>query len=182
MTWVKLDDQFPDHPKVIAAGPDAAWLYVAGLCFASKYLTDGFVPTHMLQHLTKQKRPEVLVARLVELGMWSEVDGGWAIHDYAKHQRTRAQIEAERAAASRRQSQRRHGVTTGEVTRPETEAETENRDRYKNAVPSSSEEAGPQAVDEQGLDEGGIATALRRGTSLAVELVASNGSNGKGRE
>jgi hypothetical protein len=123
VTWVKLDDQLPDHPKIIAAGPAASWLFVAGLCFASRYLTDGHIPTHMLGHLTKQPKPGALAARLVELGLWGTVDDGWQVHDYTQYQRSREQIEDERRKASRRQSRKRHAVTSGEVTQPETETD-----------------------------------------------------------
>ena len=44
MTWVRIDDEFPQHPKVVRAGPLGMALQVAGLCYCNKYLTDGFIP------------------------------------------------------------------------------------------------------------------------------------------
>ncbi len=41
MSWIKIDDQFSDHPKIIEAGPLAGWLYVSSLCYCGRYLTDG---------------------------------------------------------------------------------------------------------------------------------------------
>ena len=45
MSWIKIDDQFADHPKVLQAGPLASWLYVCGLTYSGRYLTDGWVPS-----------------------------------------------------------------------------------------------------------------------------------------
>ena len=51
MSWVKIDDHFSDHPKVVQAGPEAAWLYICGLCYCAKYLTDGFIPKRQVKRL-----------------------------------------------------------------------------------------------------------------------------------
>ena len=40
MSWVKIDDQFFMHPKVIAAGRDARDLYLAALTYTAGQLTD----------------------------------------------------------------------------------------------------------------------------------------------
>lgn len=44
MTWVRIDDGFARHPKVVAAGPLAMAMQVAALCYCNRELTDGFVP------------------------------------------------------------------------------------------------------------------------------------------
>ena len=44
MAWVKLDDHFAEHPKVVQAGPVAGFLFVAALCYANRHLTNGFIP------------------------------------------------------------------------------------------------------------------------------------------
>jgi hypothetical protein len=51
MTWVKIDDGFADHPKVIEAGPMASWLFLCGLTYCSRQLTDGFIPAGQLRRL-----------------------------------------------------------------------------------------------------------------------------------
>jgi hypothetical protein len=110
--WVKLDDHFPDHPKVIAAGPLAAWLYVAGLCYANRLLTDGFVPGEVVPRLiafsgTKYARdPEALAVRLCAAGLWTEttVAGiqGYQIHDYTTYQRSRERVLTDRTQTAKR--------------------------------------------------------------------------------
>jgi hypothetical protein len=51
MTWVKLDDQFPSHPKMVLAGGDAAWLHVCALCYCGQHLTDGKFPKAIVGRL-----------------------------------------------------------------------------------------------------------------------------------
>jgi hypothetical protein len=41
MSWVRLDDSFPEHPKVIALTDAAFRAHVRGLCYAGRFLTDG---------------------------------------------------------------------------------------------------------------------------------------------
>lgn len=100
MSWVKLDDQFPDHPKVIQAGPAAAWLYVSALCYANRMLTDGFIGEPVLRRLGSKP----LAKRLVEAQLWEEMANGWQIHDYHDYQLPRAQVLARQAQVSEERS------------------------------------------------------------------------------
>lgn len=100
MAWVKLDDQFADHPKVIEAGPLAAWLYVCGLTYCSRLLTDGFIPAGQIRRLADVKNPDALAKRLVAVGLWEACDGGYRIHDYFEYQPTRERVLATRAVRS----------------------------------------------------------------------------------
>lgn len=43
MAWVKIDDQFADHPKAAEAGPLGIAMQVAALCYCNRHLTDGFI-------------------------------------------------------------------------------------------------------------------------------------------
>lgn len=116
MSWVKIDDQFSEHPKVIQAGPLASWLYVRGLCYSAKYLTDGFIPQSAAEHLAMfaGSSPELL-QKLVECSLWERTNGGYQIHDYLDYNPTGAQVKAEKAAAAERMRQKRDkkGVFAG---------------------------------------------------------------------
>ena len=80
MSWFKMDDQFPTHPKVMRAGPAAAWLYIAGGCYCTRHLTDGLIPRVVVPTLTILPKPyalaAVLVAVLVLAGGACGSDGG----------------------------------------------------------------------------------------------------------
>jgi hypothetical protein len=51
MTWAKLYDQFFEHPKAMAAGPMTCLLYIGGLAYSNRFLTDGHIPAPALRVL-----------------------------------------------------------------------------------------------------------------------------------
>jgi hypothetical protein len=117
MTWVKLDDHIDEHPKTELAGPEAMWLFVCGLAYCNRTLTDGDIPKARLRKMTTAKRPEALAQRLVDAGLWHDRGEHWEVHDFADYQPSRAKVETEREAAKERQRKSResragrHGVT-----------------------------------------------------------------------
>lgn len=44
MTWVRIDDHFDEHPKLAAVGPVGWGVWLAGLAYCNRNLTDGFIP------------------------------------------------------------------------------------------------------------------------------------------
>jgi hypothetical protein len=121
MTWVKLDDAFMEHPKIIGLSPAAVCLHIAGLCYSSRNLTDGFIPSTMALRLTATATAKRL-AELTESGVWDAVLEGWWIHDYLTYQPSRSKVLDERAQSAERQrkfreSRRDIPVTNKPVTR-----------------------------------------------------------------
>lgn len=132
MTWVKLDDHFPDHPKIASAGPLAMAWHVAALCYCSRHLTDGHIPTRVARSLidltgctettetgnTYQLQPAVLIERLVDSGAWHKEPDGYRLHDFLEYNPARSAVLAEREAAKQRMGKRRKPNTeqsSGEV-------------------------------------------------------------------
>lgn len=111
MAWVRLDDQFPDHPKLATCGPVAGWVYVSGLCYAARYLTDGFVPETIALRFAGSS-PEVL-ANLVECSLWDRVNGGYQIHDFLEYNPPASKVKAEREAAKERMKGNRQAKGSG---------------------------------------------------------------------
>lgn len=125
MTWAKIDDAAPHHPKFIAAGWEAFGLWVAGLCYCNRWLTDGLVPKvavpGLLPGLSPKKAHELavrLTTNSVRPGgnpSWIDEGDHYRVHDFESYQPTKAEVEAARAAARNRQrrhrSGRSHGVT-----------------------------------------------------------------------
>ena len=108
MSWVKLDDGFATHPKVQAAGQSAAWLHVAGLCYAAQHLTDGAIPDSSLTGMGQftGTRARSLAERLVEVGLWERNGAGYAIHDYLDYNPSRKSLEERRKAARERMAKK----------------------------------------------------------------------------
>jgi hypothetical protein len=101
MTWVRLDDSFPEHPKVVGLPDPAFRLYVIAMCYSARNLTDGFIPSSWLKGGGKEPKA---VAVLVEAGLWDVTEGGYQVHDYLKYQSSRAYVEDKRTQARTRMS------------------------------------------------------------------------------
>lgn len=99
MVWVRLDDNISEHPKIAALDDHAFSLFVAGLAYCNRNMTDGFIPSHVgigqLRYSNGNTIPAI--RQLEEIGLWQEEDGGWRVHDYDDYQPSKAQVEAERA-------------------------------------------------------------------------------------
>jgi hypothetical protein len=121
MTWVRLDDGFPDHPKLVAAGGDAGWLHICAMCWSARQLTDGVIPAGILHRLSDRRRPEELAARLVACGLWEVTEGGWTIHDWFDYQPSRERVEADRQAAQQRMRRTRSQNVRPNIDRTNTE-------------------------------------------------------------
>ncbi len=122
MPWVRLDDQFPDHPKIVAAGPAAAWLYVCGLAYCARLLTDGFIPTGQVRKLADVPNAMKLAETLVKTGLWQASDEGFIVHDFLEYNPSSDKVRSEREAAKERMRNGRSqnvraniNGTTGEV-------------------------------------------------------------------
>lgn len=92
MAWVKVDTSFATHPKTLQVGPLGEALWLRGLCYAADHLTDGFVPDTFLKRMGDLKATPV-AAKLVAVGLWERVEGGYQIHDYLVWQRSRDEVE-----------------------------------------------------------------------------------------
>lgn len=97
MVWIRIDDQIAHHPKFIAAGPVASWLWVCGNGYCNKYLTDGFIPTTAVRTLGGVTNAPKWADRLADVGLWDRVDGGYRVHDFHDFNPSAADIKAKRA-------------------------------------------------------------------------------------
>lgn len=131
MSWLKLDDQFVDHPKILRAAQElggrharpriiAAW--VAAASYASRHLTDGFIASSAIGTvLAHERRPNELVAAFVSASLWVEVEGGFEIHDYLEFNPSAAQVR------KRREYQRDHKARS-RARNASNDGESRNRD------------------------------------------------------
>lgn len=72
VSWVKLDDQFHSHPKVIAGGNEVAGVYARSLAYCGAYHTDGFVSRRQAAMFAMTR----VLKRVTEAGLWEEVEPG----------------------------------------------------------------------------------------------------------
>lgn len=178
MAWVKLDDQFADHPKIERAGPMAAWLHVVALCYSARHLTDGRIPAAKARRLIDVRQPQREIAKLVEVGLW-EIDGDdFVIHDYHDWQPSAADERAKRERDRERKAKGRVGQgrnpNTGRITsarNPNGQAPDGMGESAKSPpVPSPSLSA--QVVSPAGRDPAGQARDDGDEAKPLVRLVA----------
>lgn len=120
-----MDDGWTEHPKLVTAGPMAALLWAAGLAYCNRQKKrTGIIPAAQVPGLFVGLRgTSVLAGRLVEVGLWEEVEGGFVIHDYHDYQPSTE--EQERRNAARSAAGRLGGQRSGESRRSKAEANGE---------------------------------------------------------
>jgi hypothetical protein len=104
MAWVRLDDGFWRHPKVLGLPANAFQLHIAALCWSAEQRTDGYLTKASLVHIRAvlwQRSGSRVAARLVEAGLWEKAPDGsdwqYRIHDFLDYNPSREQVERERA-------------------------------------------------------------------------------------
>lgn len=129
MPYLMLSDDHSDDPRVIAAGPLAAWLHTAGLIYCAKAMTDGHIPSGQLRRLADVDNAGELAAILVRVGLWVPALGGWQLPDYlGRHgnhskaeiadyrERKRIAMAKQREAQARQREARQRGrPVTGNI-------------------------------------------------------------------
>jgi hypothetical protein len=102
---------------------------------------DGRIPEAVVGMLYPFKAPQKLAKKLVEVGLWEKVPGGYQIHDYLTWNKTKEQVDHEKAEARRRA------------------AESYERRKLTSAPPSALRSA-PAEVSPQKTDSAGVVVVL----------------------
>ena len=110
MPWIRFEDNFPQHPKVLALSDAAFRLHVSAIGYAAQHLTDGHVSSAALRSLTRRTS---LPAELVVAGLWETNADGYNVHDYLHYQPSRADVQAHRDAD--RERKKADGIRSGKV-------------------------------------------------------------------
>lgn len=103
MSWLQLDDNMPDHPKVAALTDTAFRHHIEGLSYCARLLTDGFIPAKVAADITTPKTLLELESEQLpgRAALWERAAGGWAIHDYLEYNLSRVQVLDRREKKSR---------------------------------------------------------------------------------
>lgn len=126
MAWLKLDDKYDDHPKIVAAGPEASWLDVRGMLYCARHETDGYISESQLKRIGgdfSARKRRGLVEKLVEVGRWiqDEERGGWCVHDFLAYNFSAE--EAQRRREDKAKAGRKGGLASGASRRSKIEAD-----------------------------------------------------------
>jgi hypothetical protein len=95
VTWVKIDDGFWMHPKVLIAGNTAAGIFTRLLSYCGCYLTNGLIPEPIANQIIGSDRKAA--EQLLDTGLVQRLEsGGYYIPDFLEHNRSKDQVEADR--------------------------------------------------------------------------------------
>jgi hypothetical protein len=116
MGWVRVDDDFYDHQKFSRLGPHAIALWVTGLAWCNRNLTDGFIPIARARILLDFTGHEIIgptngvtptfcievdaswvIRELCEAGLWEEAQDGYQVHDYRDFQPSSDEVKGRHA-------------------------------------------------------------------------------------
>lgn len=93
MAYVRVDDDFDDHAKVLLIARPlrnaAIGMYLRGLCYACRHESDGFLPRGKFD----DPGDSDVVEALVSVELWEQCDGGYRVHDYLSWNRSADEIE-----------------------------------------------------------------------------------------
>lgn len=97
MTWLKIDDGMPRHPKIMGLSDGAFRALVTLWCYAAEHETDGHIPDAAWKITAKpRQRTELMDAELVHRN-----GVGYVIHGFTERNPTKAQLTDRRDKRSR---------------------------------------------------------------------------------
>jgi hypothetical protein len=115
--WVKVDDRFPEHPKVVEAGSQLGpfgegrviAIWNVGMCYCNRNETDGFVKKSTIAGWMRfDRRPMEVVEAMLRVmpdgksGLLEDHGDRVRFHDYEVYQLPVDELRAKRDAESRR--------------------------------------------------------------------------------
>lgn len=115
MPWVKLTDDWYDDADIAAVGPLGLAMWVTGLTWCARNLTDGHIPRRQarrlidLQGIAVDGEPALaddVASQLVEVGLWSQTNTGYLVRNYHRYQPTRQKVLTDRAKDRKRKASR----------------------------------------------------------------------------
>lgn len=98
MPYLRLDDNVMEHPKMERLSDPAFRIWMRGLTYCARLMTDGFIPRRLALSWGSLKR----IGELMAAGLWDEAVGGYRVHDYLDWNESRERILERRRADSLR--------------------------------------------------------------------------------
>lgn len=147
MVWTKLDDNFPDHPKIAELSNSAYRLFVDTLCYCGKYLTDGQISEMIANRYgaTDDAR-SLLVANL-----WEKTDTGYRVLDYLDYQPSKVEVrekkEASRLRMVKSRALRATNGATSDATSREVRAPRPDPTHIKNSLSEQNSDLEKDALE-----------------------------------
>lgn len=147
MAYVRIDDSADDHPKVLQLTDSQFRLWVRGLCYCQKHLTDGFVPTVFVERIRRYRTDS---QRLCEVGLLEQCQGGYQFHDYLEWNDSKDLTSArKKKAKDRKQAWLDRQQPTASQNGYQERVRNASIERVPNASLSTPHLTSPQILEEQ---------------------------------
>jgi len=116
--YVPLDVEFATDPKILAAGPLAAYLFVCSLAYCKRSDKAGEIHAEQLRVLALglPGSPRKHADALVRVGLWAETPTGWVVVSWLNHNLSPDQLDERKSAAKAKSelgNHRRHHEQKG---------------------------------------------------------------------
>lgn len=105
MPWVRIDENALNHAKLLALSAYSFRLWVEGLAYCQRHLTDGVITHTALRTFRYAQGKHVAELATSIDGMaplWQPTENGYAVHDYLQWNESREHVMAARAKARER--------------------------------------------------------------------------------
>ena len=98
MSWLRLDDNAVDHPKIVGLSDRAFRAWVRGSSYCCRLLTDGTIPAGVAASLADKKTR----TELLDAGLWKGArdKGDIEVHDFLDFNRKASDVKEERRRKS----------------------------------------------------------------------------------
>lgn len=128
MAWIRLSDDYNDHPKIDNLSDGAFRLWHQAMGFCRKFHTDGFMPigtVRKLKAFSPKRMTELLTPwKAGEHPLWHESPEGITVHDYLDWNLSKAEEQIERDGTRERVRVLRQKQRCNAVTPPVTDTVT----------------------------------------------------------
>ncbi|MEO8483095.1 MAG: HNH endonuclease signature motif containing protein [Acidobacteriota bacterium] len=110
MPWARIDDNAGGHAKLLALSDGAYRLWVAGLIYCQRNLTDGAIPRHVIPTFgVRAKNVQLLIAHELcaslvpgRSPLWHITETGYQVHDFLDWNESREAVSIGRLTAKQR--------------------------------------------------------------------------------
>lgn len=151
MSWGKIDDRLPEHPKWMElerkvsprvwANALATWVVV--LCYANRNETDGEIESTLLARISPIGRDALAAAdALVDVRLMEKTEHGYRLHDFTEYNPSKAKKVADRKADANRKSGPKPLKAPNGI-RTESERTTSGFQEPANRIPDTPARPGP---------------------------------------
>lgn len=111
MTWLRVDDGFPEHHKIQALTDKAFRLHVTAMCSSARRLSDGHLSDLDVTvcRMVAGKARVNHVQELEQRGLWKRNGNGYLINDYLEYNPSAERVKEQRERGAERVRRHREG-------------------------------------------------------------------------